>query len=298
VSKSSARLLVRQATERLAAAGVESARHDAESLLAFVLGTSRGGLLADPVVGEAARTTYLGLVERRERREPLQHLTGRAYFRQLELEVGPGVFVPRPETELLAGAAIEELRRLVDAGVAEPMAVDLCTGSGAVALAIATEVPETRVVAVELSEQAFAFASRNASGVSIDLRLGDMAHAVAELAGQVHVVTANPPYIPLEAFESVEAEARDHDPAAALWSGADGLDAIRVVARVAADLLVDGGLVLCEHADVQGDSAPAVFASTGAWTQVRDHRDLAGRPRFVTACRVSRPATGAGTIGP
>lgn len=298
MSKSSARLLVRQATERLAAAGVESARHDAESLLAFVLGTSRGGLLADPVVGEAARTTYLGLVERRERREPLQHLTGRAYFRHLELEVGPGVFVPRPETELLAGAAIEELRRLVDAGAAEPMAVDLCTGSGAVALAIATEVPETRVVAVELSEQAFAFASRNASGVSIDLRLGDMAHAVAELAGQVHVVTANPPYIPLEAFESVEAEARDHDPAAALWSGADGLDAIRVVARVAADLLVDGGLVLCEHADVQGDSAPAVFASTGAWTQVRDRRDLAGRPRFVTACRVSRPATGAGTIGP
>jgi release factor glutamine methyltransferase len=298
VSKSSARLLIRQATERLAAAGVESARHDAESLLAFVLGTTRGGLQADPVVDETARTTYLGLVERRERREPLQHLTGRAYFRHLELEVGPGVFVPRPETELLAGAAIEELRRLVDAGVPEPLAVDLCTGSGAVALALATEVPESRVVAVELSEQAFAYASRNASGVSIDLRLGDMANAVAEFAGRVHVVAANPPYIPLEAFESVEAEARDHDPAAALWSGADGLDAIRVVARVAADLLVEGGLVLCEHADVQGDSAPAVFASTGAWTQVRDHRDLAGRPRFVTACRVSRQATGAGTIGP
>jgi release factor glutamine methyltransferase len=208
------------------------------------------------------------------------------------------VFVPRPETELLAGAAIEELRRLVDAGVAEPLAVDLCTGSGAVALSIATEVPESRVVAVELSEQAFAYASRNAGGVSIDLRLGDMANAVAELADRVHVVTANPPYIPLEAFESVAAEARDHDPAAALWSGTDGLEAIRVVARVAADLLVEGGLVLCEHADVQGDSAPAVFASTGAWTQVRDHRDLAGRPRFVTACRVSRPAAGAGTIGP
>ncbi|MGH3507226.1 MAG: peptide chain release factor N(5)-glutamine methyltransferase, partial [Nocardioidaceae bacterium] len=235
---------------------------------------------------------------RRERREPLQHLTGRAYFRHLELEVGPGVFVPRPETELLAGAAIDELRRLVDAGVAHPRAVDLCAGSGAVALAMATEVPQSRVAAVEVSDQALAYATRNAAGVGLDLRLGDMADAFPDLLGQVHVVTANPPYIPPEAFESVAVEVRDHDPAAALWSGADGLDAIRVVARVAAKLLVDGGLVLCEHADVQGEAALEIFASTGDWTHVRDHRDLAERPRFVTACRVVRGVAPTGTIAP
>jgi release factor glutamine methyltransferase len=253
-------------------------------------------LLADPAVDDATRLRFGQLVERRTHREPLQHLTGVAPFRHLELEVGAGVFVPRPETELLAGAAIEELQRLRDAGVDGLRAVDLCTGSGAVALAMATEVPQVRVSAVEVSEEAFAYAVRNATGVEIDLRLDDMAHAFPELVGQVHVATANPPYIPLAAYESVDAEARDYDPAAALWSGEDGLAAIRVVARVGADLLVDGGLIVCEHADVQGESAPAVFAATGDWREVRDHRDLAGRPRFVTARRVSRRRREAGTI--
>jgi release factor glutamine methyltransferase len=133
--------------------------------------------------------------------------------------------------------------------------------------------------------------------VAVDLRLGDMADAVADLAAQAHVVTANPPYIPLAAFESVAAEVRDFDPAAALWSSEDGLAAIRVVAEVAARLLDDDGLVVCEHADVQGESAPAVFASSGDWREVRDHRDLTGRARFVTARRVSRRRASAGTIG-
>jgi release factor glutamine methyltransferase len=292
----SARELVRDATERLRSAGVESARHDAEVLLAFVLGTSRGRVLADPAVDDATRDRFGDLVERRTHREPLQHLTGVAPFRHLELEVGPGVFVPRPETELLAGAAIDELQRLRGLGVERPRAVDLCTGSGAVALAMATEVPRARVSAAELSEDAFAYAVRNATELEIDLRLGDMADAFPDLVGRVHVVTANPPYIPLAAYESVDAEAREYDPAAALWSSEDGLAAIRVVAQVSAGLLVDGGLVVCEHADVQGESAPAVFAASGDWREVRDNRDLAGRPRFVTARRVSRRRREAGTI--
>jgi release factor glutamine methyltransferase len=227
---------------------------------------------------------YAALVDRRARREPLQHLTGLAWFRHVELRVGPGVFVPRPETELLAGWAVEQALVLRESGAVEsPVLVDLCTGSGAVAKALADEVPGARVHAVELDEPAHAWALRNLEGTGVDLRQGDMATAFEELSGTVDVVTCNPPYIPLDAWESVAPEARDHDPHLALFSGRDGLDAIRVLERRAAMLLRPGGLVGFEHADVQGESAPAVFAATGRWADVRDHRDLAGRPRFVTA---------------
>jgi release factor glutamine methyltransferase len=282
------RRFVDEATARLAAAGVESARHDAEALLAFVLGAGPSEvrrLERDLDASEHDRA--MGLVARRANREPLQHLTGIAGFRYLDLEIGPGAFVPRPETETLAGAAIDELYRLVCDGTERPVAVDLCTGSGAVAAAIASEVQGAQVTAVEISEDAVQYAMINAAPLGVDVRLGDMASAVDDLAGTVHVVTANPPYIPLEAFESVAPEARDYDPPVALWSGLDGLDAIRVVAEVAARLLVPGGLVLCEHADVQGESAPAVFARAGDWRTVQDNLDLAGRPRFVTARRIS-----------
>lgn len=280
---------VLEAARLLRAGGVESARHDAETLLAFVLGTTRVSLLRSPAaLSDEDRAQAWQLVERRAAREPLQHLTGTVGFRYLDLAVGPGVFVPRPETEVLAGVAVDELVRLVASGIEHPTAVDLCTGSGAVAAALATEVPPSRVTAVEISERAAAFAVRNAGAAGVDVRVGDMADAVADLAGTADVVTANPPYIPLDAYESVSAEARDHDPPEALWSGGDGLDAIRVVARVAAALLVPGGLVLCEHAEVQGSSAPRVFAAMGCWSAVRDHVDLAGRPRFVSARRLPR----------
>ena len=181
-----------------------------------------------------------------------------AGFRYLDLAVGPGRLRAAARDRVLAGEAVDELRRLVAAGVAAPVAVDLCTGSGAVAASLAFEVPQARVTAVELSAPAYAFAVRNASPLGVDVRLGDMAaRRRRPRRTRVHVVTANPPYIPLDAFESVEPEVRDHDPAVALWSGQDGLDAIRVVADVAARLLVDGGLVLCEHADVQHEAAPA-----------------------------------------
>lgn len=278
----SVRALRREAADRLREAGVASPEHDADELLAHVLGVPRTTLaLADGVTDEQ-RATFDALVARREAREPLQHLTGSVTFRFVELAVGPGVFVPRPETELLAGWAVDRARELVDAGV-EPVVVDLCTGSGAVARAVAHEVPQARVYAVELDAAAHAWAERNLAGTGVELRLGDMADAFPELDGEVHVVTCNPPYIPLEAWESVAPEARDHDPELALFSGADGLDAFRVLERRAAALLAPGGRLGAEHADAQGASAPAVFTATGRWRDVVDHADLAGRPRFVTA---------------
>ena len=268
--------LLREAAAQLRTAGVASPEHDAAELLAHVLGTTRGNLALVDVVAPSAVEEYAALLARRADREPLQHLTGVAWFRHVELAVGPGVFTPRPETELLAGWAVEQ------AGEGS-VVVDLCTGSGAIAKAVKDEVPGADVHAVELSEDALAWAERNLAGTGVDLRQGDFATAFEDLAGTVDVITCNPPYVPLEAWESVAPEARDHDPHLALFSGDDGLDAIRVLAERAAVLLRPGGVVGFEHADVQGESAPAVFAATGRWVDVRDHHDLAGRPRFTTA---------------
>ena len=274
-----ARAARRAAAARLRDAGGASPERDADLLLAHVLDVPLGRLALVDDVDDAEHEAYDALVARRAAREPLQHLTGSAAFRHVELAVGPGVFVPRPETELLAGWAIEQA---LDAGRA-PVVVDLCTGSGAIAKAVADEVPGAVVHAVELDEGALAWAERNLAGTGVDLRHGDLATACDDLLGTVDVVVCNPPYIPLEAWESVAAEARDHDPHLALFSGQDGLDAMRVLERRAAALLRPGGVVGAEHADVQGESAPGVFAATRRWVDVADHRDLAGRPRYVTA---------------
>lgn len=276
------RALLRAASETLAAAGVASPDYDAAELLAHVLGISRSALPSAGAATPEQTEAYAALVARRAAREPLQHLTGTAAFRYLELAVGPGVFVPRPETELLAGWAVEQAQALAASG-RTPVVVDLCTGSGAIALAVATEVPGADVHAVELGESAHEWASFNLAGSGVDLRHGDMADAFPDLDSSADVVVCNPPYIPWEAFESVAPEARDHDPALALFSGADGLVALRVVEQVAARLLRRSGVVGAEHADVQGESAPAVFAGTHRWSDIRDHADLAGRARFVTA---------------
>ena len=271
------RQLLATAEETLREAGVPSPEHDAAELLAHVLGLTRSQL---PLLDEVAPETlarYDALVARRATREPLQHLTGEAWFRHVRLEVGPGVFTPRPETELLAGWAIEESRD------DHLIVVDLCTGSGAIAKALADEAPGTVIHAVELDELAYQYAARNLAGTGVDLRLGDAFTAFEDLLGEVHVVVCNPPYVPLEAWESVAPEARDHDPHLALFSGDDGLDAIRRLAVRAAELLRPGGVLGVEHADVQGEAVPAVLTATGRWTEVRDHRDLAGRPRFTTA---------------
>ncbi len=278
------RQLLAAAAATLADAGVGSPGHDARALLAHVVGRPRGELALVRDLDERQVAGFERLVARRAGREPLQHLTGTAPFRHAELAVGPGVFVPRPETEVLAGWAVDRARRLAtDRAGAPPVVVDLCTGSGALAHAVATEVPEAQVHAVELGEQALHWAGRNLAGTGVDLRAGDMAEAFPDLDGTVDVVVSNPPYIPLAAWESVEPEARDHDPALALWAGEDGLDAIRVVEPTAARLLRPGGWVGVEHADLQGEAAAAVFARAGRWDRLRDHPDLAGRPRFLTA---------------
>jgi release factor glutamine methyltransferase len=272
------RSVLAAATGRLAEAGVPSPDYDAAELLAHVLDTSRARLFAIETVTAEQRARLDALVERRAGREPLQHLTGVAHFRHVTLAVGPGVFVPRPETELLAGWAIEEAT-----GRDRPVVLDLGTGSGAIAAAVADEVPSARVHALELDEGAHEWAARNLAGTGVDLRQGDLATAFDDLAGHVDVIASNPPYIPLTAWESVAPEARDHDPELALWSGGDGLDTIRVLEARAAVLLRDGGVIGVEHADVQGESAPAVFSEAGRWAEVKDHHDLAGRPRFLTA---------------
>lgn len=271
---------VAQATQRLADAGVPSPRNDAEELAAFVHAVKRGEL--HTVKDSDFDARYWEVIARREAREPLQHITGRAYFRYLELQVGPGVFVPRPETESVVGWAIDAVRAM---DVVEPLIVDLCTGSGAIALALAQEVPRSRVHAVELSEDALKWTRKNVEGSRVDLRQGNALDAFPDLDGQVDLVIANPPYIPLTEWEYVQPEARDHDPELALFSGEDGLDLIRGLERTAHRLLRPGGVVVVEHADTQGGQVPWIFTEERGWADAADHPDLNNRPRFATARR-------------
>ncbi len=291
-----ARDAVAAAAARLAAAGVASPRADAEALAAHVLGVTRAELARVMLLGAAALPpVFDDLVARRAQRVPLQHLVGRAAFRHVELAVGPGVFTPRPETEVAAGLAVDEARRLDD-----PVVVDLCTGSAAIAVSVAVEVPAARVVALELSEDALAWAARNVAALApgVDLRAGDVAGCaddggpLADLAGGVDVVVANPPYIP-DGMVPTEREVLDHDPAAALWGGgADGLDVPRAVVAAAARLLRPGGLLVMEHAAVQGPSTRALAAAP-RWTDVSTRPDLAGRDRVLIARRAAaEPAVG------
>jgi release factor glutamine methyltransferase len=287
------RPLLTQAASRLRDVGVESPQQEARQLLAYAAGVELVRLPLLDTVEDAQAAYFESLINKRAHRVPLQHLTGRAHFRYLELEVGPGVFVPRPETEVMTGWAIEQLRPMVYA-VARgesrhlPVVVELGTGSGAVAKSIATELTGTRVYAVEVSEEAAAYAVRNLADTTVELQVRDMVGAFPELDGTVDLVISNPPYIPLEAFESVVPEVRDHDPLLALFAGQDGLDAIRVVVAQAARLLRPAGLICVEHADVQGESAQQILLQQGGFGGVRDHSDLSGRPRFVTGVRRGR----------
>ena len=273
------------AAARLAEAGVDSPRADAEELAAWTHGVTRGRLHTVRDGDFDAR--YWEAVARRENREPLQHITGRAYFRYLELEVGPGVFVPRPETEVMVGWAIDRLRELDDR---EPLIVDLCSGSGAIALAIAQEVPQARVHAVELSDEALVWTRRNVEGSRVILHQADARTALPELDGQVDLVISNPPYIPLTEWEYVAPEAREYDPQLALFSGPDGLDMIRSLERTAFRLLRPGSWVAVEHSDQQGGAVQRIFLEERGWAEAADHRDLTGRPRFVTARKEGRRA--------
>ncbi|HKE51058.1 MAG TPA: peptide chain release factor N(5)-glutamine methyltransferase [Actinomycetes bacterium] len=285
-------LLLREvalATERLAEAGVPAPRFDAEELAAFVHQVDRGRLHTVP--DAEFDGAYWAAIARRAAREPLQHITGRAYFRYRELAVGPGVFIPRPETEVVVGWAVDRLHRM---DVAEPLVVDLCAGSAAIALAIAQEVPRANVHAVELDDAAVSWARRNIDAAEpslarrIALYHGDVEGCLPELDGRVDLVISNPPYVPLGASVR-DPEVAEYDPARALWAGADGLDVIRTIERVAARLLRPNGWVVVEHADEQWAEAPRCFPEEAGWTEVRDHRDLANRPRFVTARKEASP---------
>lgn len=291
---------LRRATARLGAAGVPSPRVDAEALLAHALGVDRGEVrrlaVLDRGLPDAAAERFAADVARRAAREPLQHLTGVAAFRHLELAVGTGVFVPRPETEQVAQVAIDEAAR-VAAREGTALVVDLCTGSGAIALAVATEVAGARVHAVELDAAAHGWAARNVAAVTGDgpavVRLvrGDARTALRELDGSVDVVVSNPPYVPPGAVPR-DPEVADHDPAVALYGlGDDGLEVPRGVTAAAARLLRPGGLYVMEHAEVQAAAARAMVAERGGFEPAETRDDLAGRPRMVVA---RRSATDAG----
>lgn len=275
---------VRRATMTLAEAGIASAPVDALHLAAHLLGQPVGEVRRRMVLGGIeAPDGYAELVAERATRVPLQHLTGRAGFRHLELSVGPGVFVPRPETELLVELA---LRAVQDVG--RPLVVDLATGSGAVALAVKDECPPAQVFAVELSDlaHAWAVANRDRLGLDVAIVLGDARTSFPELVGQADLVTCNPPYIPLDQVP-VDPEVRDHDPKLALYGGsADGLALPLEMAARAAELLRPDGVLVMEHAETQGTSLPRALAVAGPWGAVTDHVDLVGRPRCVVAVRV------------
>jgi release factor glutamine methyltransferase len=273
------------AAARLAESGVESPRAEAELIAAHVHGVKRTELHRVPDSAFDAR--FWEAVSRRAAREPLQHITGLAYFRYLELDVGEGVFVPRPETEVMTGWAIDRLREM---DVAEPVVADLGTGSGAIALAIAQEVPRARVHAVEADPIARTWTERNIERLAaaapytkgrLTLHGGDFADSLHELDTRVDLVVSNPPYIPVGA--TVPPEVGEYDPPAALWSGQDGLDSIRTVERVARRLLRPGGLLAVEHGAPQGAAVYWVFPEEAGWRDTRNHKDLARRDRFVTA---------------
>jgi release factor glutamine methyltransferase len=283
--------LVRHAAARFESVGIDSALTDAELLAGHVLGLSRGGVQAQILMGasieEKQAEQLAELYGRRFSREPLQHITGIAYFRQLELGVGKGVFIPRPETEFVAQLAIDTIQDAFAAGTQHPIAVDLGTGSGAIALAMATENPSAKIYAVEKSDDAYPFTSANfakyADQCDANLIQGDLADAFADLNGKVSVVASNPPYIPLAAIPRDE-EVRLHDPALALYGGEDGMSVMHLVSATAKRLLVDGGALIVEHADSQSEQVCQLLLADG-WREVRAHRDLTDRDRAVTAIK-------------
>jgi release factor glutamine methyltransferase len=276
------RSAIESATAVLAEAGIDSARHDAEALAAHLSGTERGRLpLLDPP-GEEFFRSYHDIVGVRSRRVPLQHLTGTADFGPVTLRVGPGVFIPRPETEaLLEWATAQRL-------AAQPVIVDLCTGSGALALALARNWPAARVLGVDDSPVALGYARVNCAGTNVELICADVTTPglAAELDGRVDLVVANPPYVPDSA--ELDPEVSEHDPRHAVFGGPDGMTVIPAVAALAGRWLCPGGLLAVEHDDSTSAQTVDLLYRTELFEDIFAHRDLTDRPRFVTARRRSR----------
>lgn len=280
------RLAIGEAARILEEAGVASPRSDAEQLAAHVLGVERGRLPLVPLVDSGVVDALHELVRQRAKRVPLQHITGWAALGAITIEVGRGVFVPRPETELLLEWGLNLLSRH-----RKPIVVDLCTGSGALALAVANARPDAQVYAVDIDPSALAWARRNADrraeagDTPIRLYSGDVADSrlFSELDGMVHLVLCNPPYVP--EGTQVPPEVADHDPARAVFAEDNGLAVIRAAVSIAARLLVPGGGVAIEHDDTHGEAVPALLSARRVLRAVEGHTDLAGRPRFATALR-------------
>ncbi len=288
MGRESLRVAVLEAAKLLTEAGVGSPQVDAELLAAHLLGVERTRLGLTPLVETSWVAEYQDLIARRAQRIPLQHLTGQAFLGAATLAVGPGVFIPRPETEVLLEWALDAISEQ-----ASPLVVDLCTGSAAIAIAISLARPDARVIAVEKDPAALSWARRNvdrrraAGDSAVELRGGDIfdERLLSDLDGRVDLVTANPPYVP--DGTSVEPEVGEHDPAGAVFAGADGLDVLKPMISVAAGLLKPGGVLAFEHDDTHGTAVPALLGARRILADVEDHVDLTGRPRFVTARRVA-----------
>jgi release factor glutamine methyltransferase len=290
VSRKPLRPAILEAERVLTGAGVASPRADAELLAAHVVGVDRGRLMLHPLVDPPALEALRTLVERRAAREPLQHLLGTAVLGPAEVAVGPGVFTPRPETELLLEWGLREI-----ADVTAPVVVDLCTGTGALALAVAKSRPDAVVHAVELDPAALSWAHRNvaehvaAGGSPVTLHAADVRwpDLLGQLETHVDLVLCNPPYVP--DGTPLPPEVTGWDPPTAVYGGPDGLEIIRAVVSASAGLLRHGGALALEHDDTHGETVPALLRRRRALTDVEEHHDLAGRPRFATARR--RPLT-------
>jgi release factor glutamine methyltransferase len=291
MSRQALRLAVLEAERVLAEAGVASPRVDAELLAAHIVGVPRGRLPMVPLVDLSVIEALRMLVTRRAARVPLQHLTGIAAMGAIEVAVGPGVFIPRPETEVLLAWGLAVLE-----GISKPLVIDLCTGSGALALAVGHARPDAQVHAVERDPVALSWARRNADAraaegdTPIVLYTGDVADPglLAALEGMAHLVICNPPYVPLGA--ALPPEVALHDPPSAVFAGHDGLAVIRDVVRTGTRLLRERGSIAIEHDDSHAEAVPALLAARRVLIDVADHTDLAGRPRFATARRRPLPS--------
>ena len=280
--------LLRSAKEKLAAADISEI--DAEHLFAYVLGISRMDLHNSVKLEEALKAlgdfgviedTFAKLISRRAAHEPLQYLTGIAYFRHLEIEVGPGVLVPRPESELLVEAVLTHIKNLEEKVSGEISVIDLGAGSGALSLAIATEAPRSRVIAVEKSADAIVWLKKNVARISENVRVveGDVADVLPGV--KCDAVIANPPYVPDN--QSLPRDVLDHEPHIALFGGATGLELPKRFIDAAARLLKSGGVLAIEHTEEQGAAIDALLSRD--FIDIAVHQDLTRRPRWSSAVR-------------
>ncbi|KAA0018052.1 peptide chain release factor N(5)-glutamine methyltransferase [Antrihabitans cavernicola] len=288
MSRQPLRVAIVQAADQLAAAGVHSPRSDAELLAAHLLGVERTRLGLVPLIEPAVLDAYRKMIDQRAKRIPLQYITGVSAMGDIDVEVGPGVFVPRPETELLLGWSLAFLE---SCDRHPPVILDLCTGSGALALAIAHARPDGEVHAVELEFKAMTWARRNADlrasagDTRITLHDGDVTDRslLTELDGAVDIVVANPPYVP--AGTVLDPEVAEHDPHSALFAGSEGLDVITPMVGNIARWLRAGGGAAVEHDDSNGAQVAELFRADGGFADIAEHPDLTGKPRFVVALK-------------